>query len=170
MTQAPGAPLTPEQAAHNRKVIRLVAVVFVVVSLAVTVWGFMLVAQQRELASRTDRALRSTAWAVLCYAAEHDGVFPTSAEQLAGVNTKQKFPAGKAWPADVDVAIAEPPFMEMEEAAGLVTVTWPPHGNLAPVIGVKTNVSGFGTPQLVNSWLSEFAHAKVVDGARTQVP
>jgi hypothetical protein len=170
VTQAPGAPLTPEQAAHNRKVIRVVAVVFVAVSLAVTVWGFMLVAQQREMASRTDRALRSTAWTILCYAAEHNGTFPTAADQLAGVNTRQTFPQGKGWPPDSDTAVAEPPFMEMEEAGTLVTVTWPPHGNLAPVVGVKTNVSGIGTQQLVNSWLAEFAHAKVVDGARTLVP
>jgi hypothetical protein len=170
LPKSPGAPLDPAQAAHNRRVIVVVASIFVVVSLAVLVGGFFLVAGQRDMAQRTDRALRSTAWSILCYAAQHGGEFPTSQAQMDAARIQEPPEPGLGWPPNVQVAMLGEPFMPSAESAGLVAVTWPPHGNLAPVIGVRTNVSGIGTVELVNSWLREFAHTRIVPASNPTPP
>ena len=80
----PAVPMTQQQIARNRRIIVLVAVVFVASSVGILLWAMNVVGSQRDRARGTDAALRSVAWAVLSYAAANDGAFPTSDLALAG--------------------------------------------------------------------------------------
>lgn len=158
---APGAPLDPAEAARNRRIIRAVAVVFVAVSLFVLFWGLWVVQGARERAEESDAALRSMAWAILSYADTHDGVFPTDAAALAAMNTSTTLPSGLGWPSTQAAALEGKPGLSTAAAAELVDVVWPPRGDLPPVLTARNGISGFGTLELVNSWLREFAQARV---------
>jgi hypothetical protein len=154
---APGAPLDPAEAARNRRIIRTVAVVFVAVSLFVLFWGLWVVQGTRERAAESDAALRSMAWAILCYADRHEGAFPTGATALEQVDTSGTLPDGVGWPRTQAAALEGKPGLSTQAAEALVDVVWPPRGDLPPVLVPRNGVSGFGTLELVNSWLREYA-------------
>ena len=63
---SPGAPLSPEQAARNRRIIVAIAVVFVLMSVSVFVWGMTIVRASREPSSTIlplyITAMRSQMW------------------------------------------------------------------------------------------------------------
>lgn len=160
----PGAPMDPEQAARNRRIILAVGISFILVSLTVLVWGFFVTARQREVARSTDRALRSAAWTILCYAQQHEGQFPTDARQLDGVSVEAPTGGlatpGHDWPISLQQAMGGEEYVPFARAKELVSVTWPPHGGLAPVLGVRSNLSGRGTVEMVNQWITAFAQRR----------
>ena len=78
-------PMTPELAARNRRIILVVAAVFVAMCVAIIIWSRVVTQESRAQARVTDAALRSVAWSILCYASSNDGAFPTSdAALMAG--------------------------------------------------------------------------------------
>ena len=154
------APLTPEQAARNRRIIVVVAAVFVSVCIGVSVWGRMVVKESQQQAAVTDAALRSAAWSLLCYASSNGGAFPTSAAPLAAPAASLP-PAGKPWPSTQDAAMAGLPFVAFADAAATVGVTWGATPDVVPNLNTKGKPSTKGTVDAVNGWLAEYARDRM---------
>ena len=100
-------PMTPELAARNRRIIMVVAAVFVAMCVAIIIWSRVVTQESRAQARVTDAALRSVAWSILCYASSNDGAFPTSdAALVAGAAAASSMPpAGKPWPSTQESAL-----------------------------------------------------------------
>ena len=162
----PQAPMTPEQAARNRRIIVLVAGVFVASSVGVLLWAMNVVGSQRDRARGTDAALRSLAWAVLSYAAANDGAFPTSDLALAGADAGAAPPAGKPWPSSRESAMAGLPPVPVDEALGTVGVTWGASPDVVPNLNTKGNPVSYGTVDAVNGWLAEYARDRMRAGGK----
>jgi hypothetical protein len=157
-------PVTPEMAAHNRRVILAVGIAFVVVSVAVFAWGLGVVEQTRARARAADQALRSMGWSILCHAAAHGGAFPTGDAALEGVDpSKGPLPA-KGWPASRAEAMDGMEWLPPAQC-GAIGVTWPSGGAnpgfAAPQLVGKGSPSGFGTIETVNGWLAAYAQSRV---------
>lgn len=164
----PQAPMTPEQAARNRRIIVLVAAVFVATCIGVTVWARMVVKGAQAEARVTDSALRSAAWAILCYAQANDGAFPTSdAALVAGVPGTAP-PGGKNWPSTVDNALGGLPAMDASEAVKRIGITWGGTADVVPNINSKGRPTTFGTVEAVNAWLTEFNRDRMRDAGRSE--
>lgn len=171
MSELGPRPPTPEEAARNRRIIRAVAVLFVAVSLFVFAWGYVVTAGTRERAQATDVALRSVGWAILGYAAQHEGRFPSKAaefEAAAKGGQPASVPAGEGWPSTQAAALEGSPAMDVAAAMGSVAVTWDPNGQLPPVLSVTSGVSGLGTVEMVNGWLTQFSQARSRQGGAPQ--
>lgn len=152
-----GLPMTPEIAARNRRIIVAVAVAFVLVSVSVSVWGYTVTRATRDRAVRTDAALRSVAWAILCYAAANHGAFPTSDAAIAAVPADAAPPAGRPWPSSLESAMGGLRPVPPDEALLLVGVTWGAAPEVAPSLNTKGNPSSFGAVDAVNGWFAEYA-------------
>lgn len=159
------APMTPAQAAHNRKIILVIAIVFVLVSISVSVWGYLITRASRDRANETDSALRSVAWAVLCYASEYSGAFPTTDAQLDGGKLTTLPPAGKPWPSSQDSALGGLSVRSVVDARKSIGITWGATAEVAPSLNTKGNPSSIGTVEAVNGWFTEFAREQVRAGA-----
>lgn len=162
----PNVPMTQQQIARNRRIIVLVAVVFVASSVGILLWAMNVVGSQRDRARWTDAALRSVAWAVLSYAAANDGAFPTSDLALAGADAGAAPPAGKPWPSSRESAMAGLPPVPVEVALGTVGVTWGASPDVVPNLNTKGNPVSFGTVDAVNGWLAEYARDRMRDGGK----
>ncbi len=164
MTEWHQEPMTPERAARNRRVIGVLAVLFVISCVAVFFWGFTVTAATRARAATTDAALRSMAWSILCYAGANGGVFPTGDAALEGVDARQGPLPTTGWPASREQAMEGKEYLAPAEC-GAVGVTWPSGGPnpgfAAPMLNCKGNPSGFGTLDAVNAWLAEYARSRV---------
>ena len=162
----PAVPMTQQQIARNRRIIVLVAVVFVASSVGILLWAMNVVGSQRDRARGTDAALRSVAWAVLSYAAANDGAFPTSDLALAGAGADAGAapPAGKPWPSSRESAMAGLPPVPVDEALRTVGVTWGVSPDVVPNLNSKGNPVSFGTVDAVNGWLAEYARDRMRDG------
>lgn len=154
-------PMDPQQAARNRRVIISISVAFVMVSLFVLVWGMFVTSGVRAQAAQADRALRSVGWAVLAYAQQHHGAFPTSDAALASADLGVTLPEGQGWPRTQQVALEGAAPMPLQEATGLLTVTWAPTSNLAPALAANGMATGIGTVDMVNEWIKSFARAQI---------
>jgi hypothetical protein len=162
------APLTPEQAAKNRRIIVVVALVFIAVCIAVSVWGRMVVKESQAQASSTDAALRSVAWSILCYASSNDGAFPTSPAQLTAAAAKAPVatpPGGKPWPSTQDAALGGLAFVAFPAAADTIGVTWGATPDVVPNLNTKGKPSTKGTVDAVNGWLAEYARDRMRSSA-----
>lgn len=162
----PQAPMTPEQAARNRRIIVLVAVVFVATCIGVTVWARVVVKGAQAEARVTDSALRSAAWAILCYANANDGAFPTSDAMLRAGGAGTAPDSGKPWPSTVDAAMGGLPAMEPADALARVGITWGATPEVAPNLNSKGKPTTFGTVEAVNGWLAEYAREKTRSDAK----
>lgn len=157
MNEPAGPPMTPEVAARNRRIIVAVAVAFVLVSVSVSVWGYAVTRATRDRAVRTDAALRSVAWGILCYASATGGAFPTSDAALASAPPDAALPAGRPWPSSLDSAMGGLRPVPLPEALQLVGVTWGAAPEVAPSLNTKGNPSSFGAVDAVNGWFAEYA-------------
>ena len=164
----PAVPMTQQQIARNRRIIVLVAVVFVASSVGILLWAMNVVGSQRDRARGTDAALRSVAWAVLSYAAANDGAFPTSDLALAGTGADAGAapPAGKPWPSSRESAMAGLPPVPVDEALRTVGVTWGVSPDVVPNLNSKGNPVSYGTVDAVNGWLAEYARDRMRDGGK----
>jgi hypothetical protein len=164
----PAVPMTQEQITRNRRIIVLVAAVFVASSVGVLLWAMNVVGSQRDRARGTDAALRSVAWAVLSYAAANDGAFPTSDLALAGAGADAGAapPAGKPWPSSRESAMAGLPPVPVDEALGTVGVTWGASPDVVPNLNTKGNPVSYGTVDAVNGWLAEYARDRMSAGGK----
>ena len=105
MIADPTRPLSAEEAVRNRRIIVAIAVVFVIVSVAVFAWGLTVTQASRDTAKRTDAALRSVAWALLCHAQANGGMFPITDGGLAEPAAGATLAAGKPWPSTREAAL-----------------------------------------------------------------
>ncbi|MFM8640405.1 MAG: hypothetical protein ACKOEL_07210 [Planctomycetota bacterium] len=160
----PQAPMSPEQAARNRRIIVLVTAVFVASCIGVTVWARMVVKGAQAEARLTDSALRSAAWAILCYADANDGSFPTSDAALRAGGPGRAPAGGKPWPSSVDAALGGLPAMDAGEALARIGVTWGPTADVVPNINSKGRPATVGTVDAVNGWLAEYARDRSRSG------
>ncbi|MCX5639307.1 MAG: hypothetical protein NT059_00615 [Planctomycetota bacterium] len=160
MTEYPPQ-MTPEQAARNRRVILWVAVVFVLVCISVSVWGFTVTRASRERAKQTDSALRSVAWSILCYASSNDGAFPVADGAIAISTAGMAPPAGKPWPSSLDSAMGGLPPMAIGTAREIIGITWGATSDVVPNLNTKGLPSTFGTVETVNGWMAEYAREKI---------
>jgi hypothetical protein len=157
---SPGAPLSPEQAARNRRIIVAIAVVFVLMSVSVFVWGMTIVRASREKARAADAALRTVAWAVLCYAHANNGAFPTADAALTEAPESGP-PSGKPWPSTRDAALGGLQPVALPEALRTVGITWGATPDVVPNVNAKGNPTSFGTVEAVNGWLAEYARDRM---------
>ncbi|MEI6475639.1 MAG: hypothetical protein WCO75_09620 [Planctomycetota bacterium] len=160
MTEYPPQ-MTPEQAARNRRVILWVAVVFVLVCISVSVWGFTVTRASRERAKQTDSALRSVAWSILCYASSNNGAFPVSDAAIAVSTAGIAPPAGKPWPSSLDSAMGGLPPIAIVTAREMIGITWGATSDVVPNLNTKGLPSTFGTVETVNGWMAEYARENI---------
>jgi hypothetical protein len=174
MIADPTRPLSADEARRNRRIIVAIAVVFVLVSVSVFVWGLTVTRTSREAARETDAALRSVAWAVLCYAGQNGGQFPTSDAQLRAAAASPGPAAGKPWPSTLDAAMGGLEAIPAADALGKVGVTWGSSPEVAPDLNTGGRPSSFGTVDAVNGWLAEYARDRVRaignEGTRNPAP
>ena len=157
--------MTPEQAARNRRVIVWVAVIFVLVCISVSVWGFMVTRTSRERAKQTDAALRSVAWSILCYASSNNGAFPTSDKAIEVSTAGVAPPTGKPWPSSYESAMGGLPPIALGTAQAMIGISWGATADVVPNLNTKGLPSTFGTVDTVNGWMAEFAKDKIRERA-----
>jgi hypothetical protein len=160
MIADPTRPLSPEQARRNRRVIVAIAVVFVISSVAVFAWGLTVTQKARDKARDTDSALRTVAWAVLCYASAHDGAFPVRDEQVASIDAEAGPPAGGQWPSTRESALGGLAPMPTRDAVAAIGITWGSGPDVAPNLNTNGRSSTRGTVDAVNGWIAEYARAR----------
>lgn len=159
------AQMTPEQAARNRRVIVWVAVIFVLVCISVSVWGFTVTRASRERARQTDAALRSVAWSILCYASSNNGAFPVSDAGIEVTTAGLAPAAGKPWPSSLDSAMGGLPPMALGTARNMIGISWGATADVVPNLNTKGLPSTFGTVETVNGWMAEYAKEKIRERA-----
>ncbi len=157
MIADPTRPLTQAEAARNRRVIVAIAVVFVIVSVAVFAWGLTVTQASRDKARRTDAALRTVAWALLCHAQANGGTFPIADGGLVEPAAGATLAAGKPWPSTRESALGGLEPVDLSDAREVVGITWGTTPDVVPNLNTKGNPSGKGTEAAVNGWLAEYA-------------
>ena len=170
MIADPTRPLSAEEATRNRRIIVAIAVVFVIVSVAVFAWGLTVTQASRDTAKRTDAALRSVAWALLCHAQANGGMFPTTDGGLAEPAAGATLAAGKPWPSTRESALGGLEPVALADARQVVGITWGTTPDVVPNLNTKGNPSGKGTEAAVNGWLAEFARDRVRGGTPAAAP
>lgn len=152
---------SPAGHGHNQTWQRVFVVGFIIFfvgsALGVTIWGFHVTSKVKAQAVETDWAIRSVGWAILASAADRGG-FPTSADELQGVESPENLPACYSTTnlprTSVEALVGRSP-MALQEAMGVLAVSWPPDSTLPPVVRTDGRPSGLGTLELVNNWLLE---------------
>ena len=170
MIADPTRPLSAEEAVRNRRIIVAIAVVFVIVSVAVFAWGLTVTQASRDTAKRTDAALRSVAWALLCHAQVNGGMFPITDGGLAEPAAGATLAAGKPWPSTRESALGGLEPVALADARQVVGITWGTTPDVVPNLNTKGNPSGKGTEAAVNGWLAEFARDRVRGGSPAAAP
>jgi hypothetical protein len=165
MIADPTRPLSAEEATRNRRIIVAIAVVFVIVSVAVFAWGLTVTQASRDTAKRTDAALRSVAWALLCHAQANGGMFPITDGGLAEPAAGATLAAGKPWPSTRESALGGLEPVALADARQVVGITWGTTPDVVPNLNTKGNPSGKGTEAAVNGWLAEYARDRVRTGS-----
>ncbi|MBU3684192.1 MAG: hypothetical protein FGM39_09325 [Phycisphaerales bacterium] len=160
MIADPTRPLSADQARRNRRVIVAIAVVFVITSVAVFVWGLTVTQAARGKARDTDAALRTVAWAVLCYASANDGAFPVRDEQVALLDAATGPPTGGQWPSTRESALGGLAPMATRDAVSAIGITWGSGPDVAPNLNTNGKSSTRGTVDTVNGWIAEYARAR----------
>ena len=169
MNEVMPEPMTPELAARNRRIILVVAAVFVAMCVAIIIWSRVVTQESRAQARVTDAALRSVAWSILCYASSNGGAFPTSdAALMAGAAAAASMPpAGKPWPSTQESALGGLAATPLAEAVKTVGITWGATPDVVPNLNTKGSPSTFGTEEAVNGWFAEYARDRMRSGAST---
>ncbi|MDA0295196.1 MAG: hypothetical protein O3A19_00560 [Planctomycetota bacterium] len=133
------------------------------VSVIATYWyGVRVVNSVKAQARTSDAALRTTGYAILVAASE-DGAFPMGADRILEITLPAVVPGplgvseGTAWPVDLATAMAGLEAMSVPEALEMVLISWPPEGDLPPVLSVGGRPSGLTeggtTLDFINGWL-----------------
>ncbi len=140
---------------------------FLVAVVAVTVWGFFVVEEARQVAYRTDREVRAVAWRLLAMA-DRDGSMPDSESRLADADGLElpgmiASPDGQ-WPATPEAAGIDADGGTFNLASDQVRVVFeadrPPR---VTVVGLPTRN---GTLDEVNRWIEAWAEAHGPAAAR----
>ena len=166
-----------QEASRNRRFLLVFLVVFVVVGIGTTIYGFTVVERVKLQAARSDLALRLRAWSILA-STDVDGRFPTNqseadahlgrtrldgtlAEGSSSMDPWDFGLEGGAWPPTREEALGgldrEGPALDPETIGKIVVISWDPEGRLSPVLSVSGRPSGLveggTTLELVNRWL-----------------
>ncbi|MSQ91232.1 MAG: hypothetical protein EXS01_07575 [Phycisphaerales bacterium] len=160
-----------QQFPGSRRTAKVLFVIFIIVAVGSFLWGFFVVERVRERAKETDGALRSIAFACLCYAQQGDHHWPDSEEALSGaaspwdcailatVSTAAAIPA---WPPTREAAlagmVAPRTAAEALKIAGLEFSKNPAD---PPRVHARGNPSGLDTLTIVNDWLAKYQSSQV---------
>lgn len=150
----------------SRKAAQILFASFIVVAVGAFIWGFIVVDKVRVRARETDGALRSVAWACLCYAQQENHQWPDCEATLIAANDawacERVAVTSAQWPATRDAAMAgstaPATVVAALEMAGLEFSKNPQE---SPHITALGNPSGLDTLEVVNGWLTEYAKAQV---------
>ncbi|MSR28418.1 MAG: hypothetical protein EXS03_02435 [Phycisphaerales bacterium] len=149
----------------SRRAARILLAVFVVTAAGTFAWGLIVVNGVRAKALETDAALRSVAWACLCYA-QQERKWPASEAAFAASDGEwlcdSMSGTSSAWPstrAEAMAGLQEP--QTLAAALVLVGVEYPARAGQVPHIHARGNPSGVDTLTVINGWIT------AIDGART---
>ncbi len=160
--------MTHEQAAQipgSRRAAKILFAAFIATALTAFIWGFFVANKVRARAKQTDGALRSIAWACLCYAQQGDGVWPRSEEAVIAASAsrwpcERVVSAGTGCPQTSDEAMAGTVLpATAAEAFKIVGLEFSKNPTDAPHVNARGNPSGLGTLDLVNGWLTQYRPA-----------
>ncbi len=161
MTSSPGAQV---RAPHpgSRTAAKVLFATFLVVAVGTFVWGFSVANKVRARAKETDGALRSLAWACLCYAQDRSGAWPDSQESLVAAGdawNQANLPIVGAWPATrVEALAGMTAPSSADDALKIGAVEFSPNRQESPRITARGNPSGLDTLAVVNDWLTAYGH------------
>ncbi|MSR70317.1 MAG: hypothetical protein EXS17_08245 [Phycisphaerales bacterium] len=156
-----------QQFPGSKRTAKILFAAFIATALTAFIWGYFVVQTVRARAKQTDGALRSIAWACLCYAQQGDHTWPDSEESLSAVAgdqwTCQSIAvAGAEWPATREAALAgmvlPATAVDAFKIAGLEfskNPSDPPH------VHARGNPSGLGTLDIVNGWLTNYQSIQI---------
>ena len=155
---------------QSRKAAKFLFGFFIVLAVGTFTWGFVVVEKVRVRAKETDGALRSVAWACLCYAQQNAQqkeslLWPDSEATLIAAanawNCQQIDSPTLAWPQSVESA------MDGTKAPANLTIALTMAGvkfsndpQACPHLTAMGNPSGLDTLEVVNGWLTEYAKAQ----------
>ena len=135
--------------------------------IGVSIWSFSVTESVRDQARSTDEALRTTAWVILA-AAANKGEFPADSEGLFGIEIPEQLPpllaGAEGLPQDRTLALLGRPLMPLEEALGVLEVTWSVDPSLPPVLATDGRPSELGTLDIVNLWMVKASEALAAGG------
>lgn len=148
----------PTLSPRNQRIFALGFIIFFIGSLiAVSFWSFTVTQRVRDQARSTDEALRSAAWVILALSAEN-GSFPASSDDLIGEYVPERLSetfaaAAEALPASRTLALLGRPLLPIDEALGMLVVTWPEDPAMPPILATDGRPSELGTLDIVNGWM-----------------
>ena len=158
MTESRRPPDNP----RGQKIFAVVFIIFFVgCSIGVTIFGFRMVANVKSEAVVSDSAIRSVGWSLITMAGEV-GAFPTEEATLEFFEAPFELPSvlqGVDLPTNLDEAMAGLKPMPISEALGILDITWPPDGSLAPVMATQGLPSGKTTLLEINEWMLQASRA-----------
>ena len=151
---------------QSRKAAKYLFGFFIVLAVGTFTWGFFVAEKVRARAKETDGALRSVAWACLCYAQQKEShLWPDSEATLIAAtsawNCEKIDSPNSPWPATREAAMAgttAPASLTL--ALGMAGVQFSSDPQACPHLTAMGNPSGLDTLEVVNGWLTEYAKAQ----------
>ncbi len=156
-----------QQIPGSKRAAKILFAAFVVTALTAFIWGFFVAQSVRARAKQVDGALRSLAWACLCYAQQGDHRWPDSEATLVGAATdpwtcEGITTLGSAWPATREEALAGMALpATASEALKIAGLEFSKNPIDPPHVHARGNPSGLGTLEVVNNWLTAYHSIKV---------
>ena len=145
----------------SRRVFLAIVLLLLASVIATAIFGWVVMQNVRETATRTDRDMRTVAWASIAWACEHDGRFPRNEQELLSMaplpTSISCAPVGEeSWPTTLSGALegAEPP--SLEEAYDRIEVYYSSDGMLPPVVEPGGLPMLLDTKETVVGWMSAF--------------
>lgn len=162
---------------ESRKAAKFLFFFFILLAVGTFAWGFFVAEKVRARARQVDGALRSVAWACLCYSQPtsqptsqqtslaSDHLWPDSDASLiasTGAWSRETIESpGAQWPATREAALAGTVApANAAEALAIVGVEFSKDPHDCPHITALGNPSGLDTLEVVNAWLTEYAKAQ----------
>ena len=152
----------------TRAVFLVILIVFVLSWIGTAIFGYVVYGNVLNTAKRTDVALRALTWAALSYACDHEGRFPTSADELFAV---QPLPDSIAcvptesggWPSTRSEIMGDDPFPpDLAFASRKLKLYFASQGDMPPVFDANGMPTELGTIDELRLWLDSFSQANPV--------
>lgn len=151
-----------QQVPGSKRAAKILFAAFIVVALAAFIWGFFVAQNVRSRAKQVDGALRSLAWACLCYSQQGSRVWPDSEATLSAASTDpwtcdSISVNSSAWPATRQEALAGMALpATVADALKIAGLEFSKNPLDPPHVHARGNPSGLGTLEVVNSWLTTY--------------
>ncbi len=154
-----------QQFPGSKRAAKFLFTAFLLTAVAAFIWGFFVANKVRARAKQTDCALRSIAWACLCYVQQGDRSWPDSEASLLGPGASQDGSwtcesiavQSEPWPSTREAAMAglAPP-ATLTEALKMGGLEFSKNSSDAPHVNARGNPSGLDTLTTVNAWLTSY--------------